>query len=327
MTLKRYSQDGLTLVVERVLDAPRPSVWRCWTEAELLRSWFCPHPWSVPEASLDPCPGGRMDIVMQGPEGERMENAGCFLEVVPGRRLVFTDSFTAGFVPQENPFMTGFVELADAPGGKTRLRWGARHATEAAMRQHLEMGFEQGWNSVVDQLEAFARNLPTAHGDSGLQRKVRTCLFLKDQAEEAARFYTSIVPDSTIDSLFRPDPDGPALVVEFTLAGAPCMGLNGNPQPMPSHLTSISVLTEDQAETDRLWAALTADDGEAGRCGWLKDRFGVHWQVVPKALPRLMGSGDPQAARRVSAALMTMQKIDIAGLEHAFAGKQVEEKV
>ena len=95
------------------------------------------------------------------------------------------------------------------------------------------------------------------------------------------------------------------------------MAMNGNPEPVPSHITSISVLTEDQPETDRLWSKLTGHGGEEGRCGWLKDRFGVHWQIVPKALPRLMHAGDPEATKRVLEALMQMKKINIAALEAA----------
>lgn len=154
------------------------------------------------------------------------------------------------------------------------------------------------------------------------RRKVRTCLFLKaSDAEAAATFYVSLLPDSRIETINRPDPNGPALVVEFSLAGAPFMTLAGNSAPQPSHISSISVLTNDQAETDALWSALLAGGGEEGRCGWLKDRFGVHWQVVPEALPRLMSSGEPGATQRVKSALMGMKRVDIAALEAAFAGK------
>ncbi len=152
------------------------------------------------------------------------------------------------------------------------------------------------------------------------EAKVRTCLFFSDTAEEAARFYVSLLPDSHIQEIVRPDPSGPALVVEFTLAGAPYMALNGNPEVVPSHVISISTLTEDQTETDRLWNALIADKGAPGRCGWLQDKFGVHWQIVPKTLPRLMSGDDPSASKRVSDALMSMQKIDIAALEAAARG-------
>ncbi|POF31499.1 VOC family protein [Roseibium marinum] len=312
-------RDGLTLEISRVIAAPRAIVWRCWTDTDLLKQWFCPKPWTVPEADFDLRPGGRMNTVMSGPEGERFENEGIFLEIGEGTRLTFTDAFSENFVPRETPFMTGYVDLTDLPDGRTRLIWGARHANEADRDKHLEMGFEEGWKAASGQLEELACSLAEAgsvvEAHPGSNSKVRTCLFFRDKGEEAARFYVSMLPGSKMETVCRPDPDGPVLVAEFTLAGTPYMILNGNSQVQPSPLTSISVLTEDQAETDRLWDALLADGGEEGRCGWLKDRFGIHWQIVPRALPRLMHSGNPERAGRVTAALMKMKKIDIAGLE------------
>ena len=112
--------------------------------------------------------------------------------------------------------------------------------------------------------------------------KVRTCLWFDSRGEEAARFYVSLLPDSRIETVSRPDPDGPALTVDFTLAGAPYQVLNGGPMYPQTPAASISVLTKDQAETDALWSALLADGGKAGQCGWLTDRFGVSWQIVPE---------------------------------------------
>jgi predicted 3-demethylubiquinone-9 3-methyltransferase (glyoxalase superfamily) len=151
--------------------------------------------------------------------------------------------------------------------------------------------------------------------------KVRTCLWFDGQGEEAARFYVSLLPDSHVENVFRPDPAGPPLVVEFTLAGTPYMTLNGGPQFEHSEAASISVLTRDQEETDRLWTALTSGGGKEGRCAWLKDRFGVPWQIVPEALPRLLAAEDKAAAARAMNAMMAMGKIDIAGLEAAFNGR------
>ena len=105
--------------------------------------------------------------------------------------------------------------------------------------------------------------------------KVRTCLWFNDGGEAAAEFYVSLLPDSRIDAVMRSEPDGSALTVEFTLAGAPYLILNGGPHYQLTPAASISVTTADQAETDRLWAALTADGGSAGQCGWLIDRYGV----------------------------------------------------
>ena len=149
---------------------------------------------------------------------------------------------------------------------------------------------------------------------------VRTCLWFDGQGEEAARFYVSLLPGSAIEGVHRPAPDGPALIVEFSLAGAPYMILNGGPHFTHTPAASISVSTGDQETTDRLWAALTADGGWESHCGWLVDRFGVSWQVVPRAAVRLLRDGDREAAGRAQAAMLQMRKLDVAALEAAFRG-------
>ena len=150
--------------------------------------------------------------------------------------------------------------------------------------------------------------------------KVRTCLWFDSRGEEAARFYVSLLPDSRIETVSRPDPGGPALTVDFTLAGAPYQVLNGGPMYPQTPAASISVLTKDQAETDALWSALVADGGEAGQCGWLIDRFGVSWQIVPEPLLEMLEAPDRAAAQRAQQAMLKMGKIDIAALEYAFRG-------
>lgn len=148
--------------------------------------------------------------------------------------------------------------------------------------------------------------------------KVRTCLWFDGRGEEAAEFYVSLLPDSRIESVTRPTPDGPPLVVEFTLAGAPYMALNGGPHFTLSPAVSIAVRTEGQEETDRLWNALIADGGEESQCAWLTDRFGVSWQIVPDALVRMMAADDRRAATRATQAMLKMKKIDIEALQAAF---------
>lgn len=149
--------------------------------------------------------------------------------------------------------------------------------------------------------------------------RVRTCLWFERDAEVAARFYVSLLSNSRIDGEIRPDSAAPPLLVHFTLAGAPFSGLNGGSHYTLSPAASIAVTTEDQAETDRLWAMLTTDGGAPGRCGWLTDRWGVSWQIIPAALPRLLGGADPAASARVQTAMMAMEKIDVAALEAAAA--------
>lgn len=149
--------------------------------------------------------------------------------------------------------------------------------------------------------------------------KLSTCLWFDGAAEEAARFYVSLTPGSEIGEVTRVAPGAPALIVAFTLAGAPFQALNGGKGPHFTDAASIAVHTDDQDETDRLWSALS-EGGKEGRCGWLKDRYGLSWQIVPKALAQLMAASDPAAAQRVTQALMGMKKIDITALEAAHRG-------
>jgi predicted 3-demethylubiquinone-9 3-methyltransferase (glyoxalase superfamily) len=157
--------------------------------------------------------------------------------------------------------------------------------------------------------------------------KITPCLWFNGQAEEAAHFYVSLLPDSRVTKVMRSPADNPstpagaALMVEFTLAGRPFLGLNGGPQFPFTEAVSFSIDCEDQAEVDRLWEALTRGGGSPGRCGWLKDRFGLSWQIVPRALPKLLNDANREAAGRVMQAMLGMGKIDIAGLRRAYEGK------
>lgn len=153
--------------------------------------------------------------------------------------------------------------------------------------------------------------------------KVRTCLWFASGGYQAAKFYVSLLEDSQIESVTpTANPDDSAddpMVVHFTLAGAPMMILTAGPHYKLTPAVSISVLTRDQAETDRLWEALTANGGEESRCGWLTDRFGLSWQIVPRRMMDLFSSDDVAAAGRAQAAMLQMRKIDIAAIEAAFA--------
>lgn len=146
-----------------------------------------------------------------------------------------------------------------------------------------------------------------------VRAKVATCFWYDDKAQEAAEFYVSLLPDSQVDRVAH-SPDGKVLMVEFTLAGTSYQALNGGTYFTLSEAASISVLTEDQGETDRLWVELTADGGAESQCGWLKDRFGLSWQIVPRRAAELVSGPD---SARVFPALMQMRKIDIATLEAA----------
>jgi len=154
------------------------------------------------------------------------------------------------------------------------------------------------------------------------RQKIIPCLWFEKQAEEAARFYVSLLPDSRIDEVQTAPGDYPSgqagdvLLVEFTLAGSRYTALNGGPEFRFNEAISLQIECEDQAEVDRLWDALSAVP-EAEQCGWVKDRYGLSWQIVPRRLTELFSDGDPGQRQRVFAAMMQMQKLDIAALEAA----------
>ena len=156
--------------------------------------------------------------------------------------------------------------------------------------------------------------------------KITPCLWFDKGAEEAARFYVSLLPGSRVDNvtaLQADSPSGPAgsvQVVEFTLAGQSYMAMDAGPFDPFNHEISFVIDCADQAELDRLWEALL-DGGTPEQCGWLKDRYGVSWQIVPAALGRMMKDKDPKKARRAAGAMMKMVKFDIAALEAAFEGR------
>jgi predicted 3-demethylubiquinone-9 3-methyltransferase (glyoxalase superfamily) len=155
--------------------------------------------------------------------------------------------------------------------------------------------------------------------------KITTCLWFDGKAEEAARFYAAIIPNSSVGKITKypegtPGTPGTVMTVEFELDGAKFMGLNGGDDFKFSEAVSFVIDCADQAEVDRYWKALLADGGEESVCGWLKDRFGLSWQVTPRILPKLMADPDRKKASRVADAMMHMKKIDVAELEAAAAG-------
>ena len=156
--------------------------------------------------------------------------------------------------------------------------------------------------------------------------KISPCLWFDGEAEEAANFYVSLLPDSRIDRVQKNTIDGPSgktgtvLVVEFTLAGQSFMALNGGTRFEYTHAVSFKIDCADQAEVDRLWDALSTNGGSVEQCGWLKDRYGMSWQIVPAVLMEYIGGPDAAGARRAMQALMEMVKLDIEGLRKAYEG-------
>ncbi len=156
--------------------------------------------------------------------------------------------------------------------------------------------------------------------------KIAPCLWFNGEAEEAATFYVSLLPNSRIDKVQRNLVDGPSgkagsvLVVTFTLAGQEFMALNGGSRLEFTHAVSFKIDCADQAEVDRLWDALCSNGGSAVQCGWLTDRYGISWQIVPSVLMQLLAGSDRAGAERAMNAMMGMVKLDIAALRKAYDG-------
>lgn len=157
------------------------------------------------------------------------------------------------------------------------------------------------------------------------QPKNTVCLWYENDAQGAAEFYAATFPDSKVRSVQRAPSDypdgkeGDVLVVEFTVLGIPCVGINGGPTFKQSEAFSFQIATDDQEETDRYWNAIVGNGGQESQCGWCKDRWGVNWQITPRALTEAMAAGGPEA-KRAFEAMMTMKKIDIAAIETARRG-------
>ena len=159
------------------------------------------------------------------------------------------------------------------------------------------------------------------------KQKITPCLWFESNAEDAVRFYTSVFANSSIDQVHRSKADypggkeGSVLMITFTLAGQRYLALNGGPHDTFNDAISLSVDCEDQAEVDRYWEKLCADGGKPVQCGWLKDKFGLSWQIVPRRLPELLSDPDAAIGNRVMQAMMQMVKLDIARLEAAAAAQ------
>ena len=148
----------LDLVLERVVDVPVELVWAAWTRPEHIRKWFTPAPWTTTDCEIDLRPGGMFRTTMRSPEGKEFPNMGCYLEVIPNQRLVFTDTLLPGYRPSAKPFFTGIITL-EPHGGGTRYTAIALHGDEATRKQHEAMGFHDGWGKALDQLVAHMKSI------------------------------------------------------------------------------------------------------------------------------------------------------------------------
>jgi uncharacterized protein YndB with AHSA1/START domain len=158
MNPKDFPQAEHELTLTRLIEATPEQLFRCWTEPELMKQWFVPRPWTITVAETDIRPGGSSHVVMRSPEGQEFPNRGVYLEVVKNRKLVFTDAYTAAWVPAAKPFFTAIVTF-EPEGGKTRYTARALHWNKDDQETHEKMGFHEGWGQCADQLAELAKTI------------------------------------------------------------------------------------------------------------------------------------------------------------------------
>lgn len=147
----------LDLVLERHTDVPPEKIWKAWTKPEHLKQWFAPRPWTIEECDIDLRPGGRLRFVMRSPEGQLFPNVGCYLEIVPNQRLVWTDALAPGYRPSAEPFFTAVLLLESDGRGGTKYTAIAMHKDPEGREKHEQMGFAEGWGQVFEQLVEFVK--------------------------------------------------------------------------------------------------------------------------------------------------------------------------
>ena len=302
------------ITVETTVAAPADRVWRAYTTPEAIIRWnAASDDWHTPRATVDLRPGGAFSSRMEARDGSvGFDFAGTYTEVVPHERLAYT-------------FGDRAAEVTFAPvgaGDATRVRV----AFDAEDTHPLEQQ-QAGWQAILDNFARYVEGEGRAATDGAPSPtpKNTICVWYDGGAEEAARFYAATFPDSAVRAVHRAPADfpggvaGQVLTVEFTVCGVPCLGLNGGPAFPQTEAFSFQIATDDQAETDRYWDAIVGNGGRESACGWCKDRWGVNWQITPRALTRALAQGGA-VAERAFAAMMTMGRIDVAAIEAAARG-------
>jgi predicted 3-demethylubiquinone-9 3-methyltransferase (glyoxalase superfamily)/uncharacterized protein YndB with AHSA1/START domain len=296
----------MKITVEATVKAPVEQVWRAYsTPADIMRWNAASDDWHTTASTVDLREGGAFSSRMEAKDGSMgFDFAGTYTKIIANKLIEFAFGDR-----------TAKVEFNPGPDGVT-----VRISFDPEQLHPIEQQ-RAGWQAILDN---FARYVERTSAKVGPQ-KITACLWFEGNALEAATFYTSVF-GGQIEMVHRTQIDTPGakkgdvLFLEFTISGQRYQALNGGPHDKFNDAISLSVSCEDQAEVDRLWAALTADGGRPVQCGWLKDKYGLSWQIVPKRLMELMVDPDPARSKRAMQAMMQMVKIDIAAIEAAAAG-------
>ena len=286
-------ENNKTVTVETTVAAPIKKVWQLWTMPEHIIQWNnASDDWHTPHAENDLRVGGKFLSRMEAKDGSfGFEFDGVYSEVVENQRLAYT-------LDDERKVNITFSSQADG----TKII----EVFEPENENPIELQ-QGGWQAILNNFKKYAE---TATATPKVQR-ITPFLWFDNQAEEAARFYTTIFSDSAVVQVTP-------LVVTFDLCSQRFMAMNGGPMFKFTEAISLFVHCDDQAEVDFYWEKLQADGGSQSQCGWLKDKYGLSWQIVPKQLMQFMSDSDTNRSRRVMQAIMLMKKIIVADLEKAY---------
>lgn len=300
----------MRITIETNVAAPIEKVWRAYTTpADIVRWNAASADWHTTRASVDLREGGTFSSRMEAKDGSTgFDFEGTYTQLVEHELI-------------EYAFGDRKAEVRFTPGPQGV---GVRVTFDPETTHPVEVQ-RGGWQAILDNFTRYVERTAAA-GSAPSGQRIMPCLWFKSEALEAAQFYVSVLGgsvDKVHHAAVQPpgNKQGDVLFVEFTLAGQRYQSLNGRQQDAFNDAISMSLSCEDQAEVDRLWAALTSEGGRPVACGWLKDKYGLSWQIVPRRLMQLIADPDPDRARRAFQAMMHMVKIDIATLEAAADGR------
>jgi predicted 3-demethylubiquinone-9 3-methyltransferase (glyoxalase superfamily)/uncharacterized protein YndB with AHSA1/START domain len=309
------------ITMTRVFDAPAALVFDCWTKPELITRWLTgPDGWSFAVCEVDLRVGGAYRFVWKNQEGIEMGMGGVYREIVAPERIVNSQLFDQDWTGGET---VGTLLLIDKNGKTTTtntVRYPSKEARDGALKSGMEQGVAAGYDRLEGLFETGAIGADSATKKT-IEQRITPFLWFDGKAEEAMNFYVSIFKNSKVISVSRngdagPGPKGMVMMATFQLDGQQFYALNGGPQYTFTPAISFLVSCETQAEVDDLWTKLSSG-GTPNRCGWVSDKFGLTWQIVPSILGKLMQGPDPARSKRVMHAMLQMSKLDIEGLKKA----------
>jgi len=318
MTVEVTTPSDREVTMSRTFNTPREMLFEAWTKPELLKRWlYGPKEWPLSRCEIDLRVGGKLRFEWGPHEGKSMGFSGIYREIAPPDRLAFTEVWDDNWTGGETLVTIKFIERA----GKTTVSQTILYTSLASRDAALKTGMARGQAQAYERLEEILASKTTKESP---KQKIVTFLWFDNQVEEAVNFYVSIFKNSRIVNVSRygdagAGPKGSVMSAIFELEGQRFYALNGGPLFHFTPAISLFVNCETQEEVDELWEKLIAGGGKPDRCGWLKDKYDLSWQIIPTALGEMLQDKDPKKSASVMKAMLQMDKLDITKLKQAYS--------